>query len=586
MECVKLSSGVFFRVLRGKRRRVNVAAAQLLCLLFVISQFLTPQVAQAAPSGVTVNRYFCHWHDEVSTANTTWTEIEPSTGYYPLQLTFTPPSTADYLLLHCTTLSNSSTSYTTSYRLMRNDTELCNRAYTPEEAGDYVPFCCHKVMSLTGSTEYTFKMQFMTSNAGGTAYLRDGHILVVQVSDYHYVEANTENSTISTTYVDKATLTFTPSSAGDYLVLGSCQMKMDDASYPFYTQLVHGVTSQGEVCRQPSAANEYRAYTIMRVISFDSGQQTLKIQFKTGNASGAAYIEHAHITALRLSDLGIDANTTEAEIESTNKTTTYADKATLTFTPSPDQQGDYLILGFCLLNGDKTIKKAYAQLEQDGTPHGERSFRPTATTDYIPFVILEKYRTSPGSHTFKIQFKSESTAMQVACKNARLLAIKVNTLQPYSDAGVTGCTTFTSANHTAYIYGYAYEYDYDGTPPAGMDYHIAYYDNSGAKVASVADTSNYNRSIDAAYDLTTDANAQAGAWHAVVYLDSVASPPETYTASDNNSVMEVEFTVEQSAIPEFPAVIAGVVVMGMCFGIYCWMRKMRGNQNWFLVEAF
>ncbi|MBA7670994.1 hypothetical protein ES703_79143 [subsurface metagenome] len=373
--------------------------------------------------------------------------------------------------------------------------------------------------------------------------------------------------------MDKAALTFTPSSAGDYLVIGSCHMKIDDASYPFYTRLVHGVTSQGEVCRQPSAANEYRAYTIMRVITFDSGEQTFKIQFKTGNASGTAYIEHAHITALRLSDLGIDANTTEAEIESTNKTTTYADKATLIFTPSPDQQGDYLIVGFCLLNGDKTNKKAYAQLEQDGTPHGERSFRPTATSDYIPFVILDKYRTLPGSHTFKIQFKTESTAMQVTCKNARLLAIKVNTLQPYSDAGVTECTTFTSADHTAYIYGYAYQYDYEAATPAGMGYHIAYYDNDGTQVSSVAATSAYNRSIDAAYDLTTDENAKAGTWHAVVYQDSIGEPANTYTASDNNSVMEVAFTVEQSAIPEFPAVIAGVVVAGMCFGIYCWMRK-------------
>jgi len=58
-----------------------------------------------------------------------------------------------------------------------------------------------------------------------------------------------------------------------------------------------------------------------------------------------------------------------------------------------------------------------------------------------------------------------------------------------------------------------------------------------------------------------------------VYQDNVASPPETYTASDNNSVMEVAFTVEESAIPECPAIIAGIVVGGMCFGIYCWMRK-------------
>ena len=549
--------------------------ALFLCALFVISPLLLPDITRAAPAGVTVNRYFCHWMGEVSTTNTTWTDPEPSAGYYPLQLTFTPPSTANYLILHAATLSNSSTSYQSSYQILIDSTALCSCPFTPREVGDYMPFYGHDVMELTGGTEYTFKMQFKTSNTSGIAYLRGGHILIVQVSDYHTAYVEAESNTTSETYVDKTTLTFTPSSAGDYLVLGSCHMTMNSVVRSFYTQLTHGGTSQGEVCKEISVANEYREYTTMRVITFSSAQQTLKIQYKTEDASQAAYIKEARITAIRLSDLGVDNNSVDIDGPETTTSETYVDvpSATITFTPSPNQQGDYLVMGFCLLNGSATNRKAYAQLDLDGTPHGEMSFRPDDTKDYLPFIFIHKERISPGSHTFKLQYKTEASSMTVECQNARLLVIKVNTLQPYSDSGVTEQTTFDATDHIAYIYGYCYQYDYDTTPPAGIGYHIAYYDNGGAKVASVVDTSNYNRSINAAYDLNTDPNAAAGTWHAVVYQDSVASPPETYTANDSDSFMEVEFTVEQSAIPEFPTVIAGIIVVGLCFGIYYWMRK-------------
>jgi len=245
--------------------------------------------------------------------------------------------------------------------------------------------------------------------------------------------------------------------------------------------------------------------------------QTLGLQYKTERSASTVYGEGAKITAIRLSDLGIDANSVDVDGSETTASITYVDMpgANVTFSPSPSQYGDYLVMGFGLVSGSATNRQAYAQLDIDGTTYGERAFRPDDTKDYIPLFVFKKFRTSSGSHTFKIQFKSESTAMQVTCKNARILAIKFNTLQPYSDAGLTECTTFTSANHTAYIYGYAYEYDWEAESPAGMGYHIAYYDSSGAKVASVEDTSNYNRSIDAAYNLTTDKNAQAGTWHAV-----------------------------------------------------------------------
>ena len=40
-----------------------------------------------------------------------------------------------------------------------------------------------------------------------------------------------------------------------------------------------------------------------------------------------------------------------------------------------------------------------------------------------------------------------------------------------------------------------------------------------------------------------------------------------------NFIADDSFVVDATAIPEFPAVITAIVVAGLCFGIYWWMRK-------------
>jgi len=104
-----------------------------------------------------------------------------------------------------------------------------------------------------------------------------------------------------------------------------------------------------------------------------------------------------------------------------------------------------------------------------------------------------------------------------------------------------------------------------GTGFAAGTYIVRYYDADGTQVGTDA-----NITIGAVEDLTslmacnTDEGATAGTWHAKVYL----SDGTTLIADDT-------FTVTSVAIPEFPTVITAIVVAGLCFGIYYWMRKRR-----------
>jgi len=421
----------------------------------------------------TINRYYTtweNWENEVSTTSTGWVDPKPSAGFYPLRLTFTPPVEGKYLVMTCAMLSNSSADYYTDWRFLRETagttTEICRRQFKPRQVGDYVPFGTHDLMTL-GHQEYTFKMQFRTSDAGSTALMRHARIMIFQVEGYYHEADEPVSSTTETTYQDKTILSFTPAATGYYLVIASCSITGDNINKHFYTRLTYDDISQGEIVREPTVAGNYHSYQIMRVITATSTSHTLKIQYKS-EGGATATIRNARISVVRLSDLGIDAHYTEVEDASTTTSETYQDKTTLTFSPSPAQYGDYWVMGFCLLNGDNPAKKAYAQLVIDDVSYGERSFRPDTTSDYIPLLIFKKYRTSPGSHTIKLRYRTGHSSMEVTCQNTRILAIKVNTLQSYSDAGATPCHTFNSTNHKVHIYGYGYQYNWVAKTPTGM----------------------------------------------------------------------------------------------------------------------
>lgn len=153
------------------------------------------------------------------------------------------------------------------------------------------------------------------------------------------------------------------------------------------------------------------------------------------------------------------------------------------------------------------------------------------------------------------------------------------TLESYQDAAHTivwgtVVNPYDSTYSTAYMNGTNYL--------PSHSYRIVYYDgntdNGGDQV--VAD----NQSSTAGYELSSQIilssypASTAGTWHAVVYDNEVlgaATPPATYNdrLTTNSYTSEDAFEVLASAIPEFSTVMAGIVVAGMCFGIYYWMRK-------------
>ena len=116
---------------------------------------------------------------------------------------------------------------------------------------------------------------------------------------------------------------------------------------------------------------------------------------------------------------------------------------------------------------------------------------------------------------------------------------------------------------------YMYGTGFNGT------YKVIYWDGDGDEAAAeiVSDVSGALKSQHTFVDANT-----AGDWHVTVYTES--AEPSSYSAADLDIVADDKsytgdyaFNVTESAIPEFPTVLAAIVALALSAGIYLWMRR-------------
>jgi len=144
----------------------------------------------------------------------------------------------------------------------------------------------------------------------------------------------------------------------------------------------------------------------------------------------------------------------------------------------------------------------------------------------------------------------------------------------YSDlAHSNQCDNFTDPYCTVYMYGPNFA--------KLTEYKIIYWSSTSQAFAEVVKSG-------AQYALASEYQFKdsdtPGDWHCTVYLPDTYSP-ESYSVSDANITADdrsyggYAFHVAETAIPEFPTMIAAIVVAGLCFGIYYWRRRRHQSRG-------
>ncbi|MCL4440669.1 MAG: hypothetical protein M1609_08795 [Firmicutes bacterium] len=114
-------------------------------------------------------------------------------------------------------------------------------------------------------------------------------------------------------------------------------------------------------------------------------------------------------------------------------------------------------------------------------------------------------------------------------------------------------STYTRQHENVYI---------NGTGMARRQYKISFYDSGNFKVGTTIVHANEDGSFREPAAYAIKGSESPGLWRAEA-------------VHGNETEASCTFTVLQSAIPEFPTVLAGILVSGMCALIYHWLRKKR-----------
>ncbi|RJS69217.1 hypothetical protein CW714_08880 [Methanophagales archaeon] len=136
--------------------------------------------------------------------------------------------------------------------------------------------------------------------------------------------------------------------------------------------------------------------------------------------------------------------------------------------------------------------------------------------------------------------------------------------------------TFGGDEHTVYMHGTGFA--------TAHEYKVAYYDAPGDKSVDAHKIEVDTVNSDADGKLSSDClftsyqdTADPGTWHAIVY-EGTDTAPSTYDSGWSGIIKDDSFTVEESAIPEFPTVIAAIAVSLLCAGAYMVMRRGAGKR--------
>jgi hypothetical protein len=260
----------------------------------------------------------------------------------------------------------------------------------------------------SSGTSTTFAATGSRGSNPATLKLRNSRISLLKLgADDHYTESLARQTTANKTLTTVATLSFTPASAGNYIVIVSChldQSTLVNSTIAF--QLSDGTTTTTERFIQAESGR----YPLMLMLFLPgiSGAKSVTLKVRQGG-SGSATVGVSDIRMVALRE-GRFANVykTSLSASSSGTDTTYADALSQTFTPAA---GDHLTVCSWVWRTTSTSISIYSQFDDGGTVVNEGIKEYVAATNAGSGGFAHRIASyAASSRTQSLQRKSETSS--------------------------------------------------------------------------------------------------------------------------------------------------------------------------------
>ena len=258
---------------------------------------------------------------------------------------------------------------------------------------------------VTGTTALQ-TVQVQLRDPSGTATIDDLQIIAFKLpagADFQFVENETTQAVTASVWASYQSLTFTPTSVGDYLIIAVAN------GHEFPGGSTIGIRLQDPAASHWPAATAYYAnprdpwqsFFLARVQNLAVSSQTYQIQ-ANGSATGGSEIRNTRIMAFR-TDVFDSVQSVENTAESSTTSTTPVVKSVLTTTAPPAARDYIVIQSLGLRAASSSTDQRRAGFEEDDvvqTSYGHVINNSEYTTSFGTFDALATSSSVKYENTF------------------------------------------------------------------------------------------------------------------------------------------------------------------------------------------
>ena len=341
-------------------------------------------------------------------------------------ITFTPSASDSWVVFAFAEIKNSSTSYLTGIRLTIDGSVAQDSTIAPKATNDYQSFAGMKVVTLS-SASHTCNVDYRSSNASGTAYIRNARIVAIRKAslELYSGDGGDSGSDLTTTMTDYATASWTCPAATDYLAIWSAEWYASTSSY---STTIEGHIDGGAVDATTVYTNNtgnYYSFLATKTFSADANtaHSISTAAMKQSSSTGTHHILRARCTAFNLTTGRFSGFVMNRDgTESTTTSTSWQQKLTTNVAVSTAQ--DWLVLCTWRLANSSTSYSSETQVQLDNaTTEADTMRRPSNASDYFGCACVDVRNLSSGTRVFDVDYRTSNSSGTAKIKNVHFEAL-------------------------------------------------------------------------------------------------------------------------------------------------------------------
>jgi len=276
--------------------------------------------------------------------------------------------------------------------------------------------------TATGSASFTVRVSD-AQRVADTATKALSISVVPGGPTYQFAANEAEASTTSTGYIGRVSLTFTPPAVDDWIIFGFCEFKCPNVNYATFVQLFVDDVGEGQNTRKPVDPADYLPFITVKVKNLTAAPHTVKLMYKAGNSSAAAYVRRARICAVRKAALEFWNAARDSGVP---LTTALTDTLSLNWTPAVT--GSYLVISTAEVNATTAVSTD-VQTFYNGTLNDEGVIRAADNGDFTTFMSFNYLANAPAGVPIAHKIAAKKVATEATnhyIRRARILALRLS----------------------------------------------------------------------------------------------------------------------------------------------------------------